>query len=407
MTSYFHDVGLHIFPRSDAISRLTVDRAPVVRWLGWLLEANARPSWSHACLFPRSDMKWSVSRSRNILAIDYLVSIVLPCDWSRSDWIKSLSDLIANELPADVCHCLIIGVRAQECTQRLPVNRQWNAKLSPALIHQGFRQSLADPSLFTKGCASNFIAILIYVDDILVTSPDIQLIQGLKTFLDNTFKIKDLGSLGYFLGIEAHMSDSGLNLCQRKYALDILTESGFINSKPINTPMVPGHQLSKDGGNSLFDASNYRRLVGRLLYLTATRPDISFAVQQLSQYVDAPTYQHLVAAHRGITSLMPLNRYEGSPFQCLSCRGTAYSAFLAYSPIFHAPRADDRRLPPANATISFARRRLPAPTATADRQHLLREPGAATAQRPPSPFATTRSADCDRRRNKIRQTGRR
>nr|GMC60559.1 Retrovirus-related Pol polyprotein from transposon TNT 1-94 [Ipomoea batatas] len=95
---------------------------------------------------------------------------------------------------------------------------------SAALIREGFKQSQSDPSLFTKGCDATFIAILVYVDDILVTSPELQLIRELKVFLDTAFRIKDLGELGYFLGIEAHMSDKGLNLCQRKYALDILNE---------------------------------------------------------------------------------------------------------------------------------------------------------------------------------------
>ncbi|XP_019176708.1 PREDICTED: uncharacterized protein LOC109172027 [Ipomoea nil] len=177
-------------------------------------------------------------------------------------------------------------------------SRQWNAKLSADLISNGFQQSKFDPSLFTRGHAASFIAVLVYVDGILVTSPSSHLIQELKTFLDNTFKINDLGSLGYFLGIEAHMTIDSLNLCQRKYALDIIEEAGFLHSKPVDTPMVPGTRLTKEGGSLLKDPSGYRRLIGRLLYLTATRPDISYATQQLSQYVDSPTSDHLTAAHR-------------------------------------------------------------------------------------------------------------
>lgn len=110
-------------------------------------------------------------------------------------------------------------------------SRQWNAKLTTALLQVGFRQSKADPSLFTKGDGDNFTALLVYVDDILFASASIDSIQTLKAFLDDTFKIKDLGTLGYFLGIEAHMTTDGLNLCQRKYALDILQEAGFLDCK--------------------------------------------------------------------------------------------------------------------------------------------------------------------------------
>ncbi|XP_019171189.1 PREDICTED: uncharacterized protein LOC109166753 [Ipomoea nil] len=175
---------------------------------------------------------------------------------------------------------------------------QWNAKLSAALIHKGFEQSKFDPSLFTTGNGASFIVILVYVDDILITSSSLTLIQDLKSFLDSEFKIKDLGSLGYFLGIEAHMNTSGLNICQRKYALDILEEPGFLNCKPVATPMVPGQRLTKENGSSLSDAAPYRRLVGRLLYLMATRPDLTYATQQLSQFVDSPTSEHMSAAHR-------------------------------------------------------------------------------------------------------------
>ncbi|XP_019167155.1 PREDICTED: uncharacterized protein LOC109162905 [Ipomoea nil] len=142
------------------------------------------------------------------------------------------------------------------------------------------------------------MAVLVYVDHILVTSPDLHMIEDLKSWLDDAFKIKDLGELGYFLGIEARRDDSSLNLCHRKYALDILSEAGFLGCKPINSLMVPGYHLHHDDGTILSGISSYRRLVGCLLYLTATRPDITYVVQQLSEFIDAPTDKHLSAAHR-------------------------------------------------------------------------------------------------------------
>ncbi|XP_019163069.1 PREDICTED: uncharacterized protein LOC109159411 [Ipomoea nil] len=177
-------------------------------------------------------------------------------------------------------------------------SRQWNAKLTTALSSVGFRQSSADPSLFTKGSADRFITLLVYVDDIIVASSNMALIQELKDMLDAKFKIKDLGVLGYFLGIEAKLNDDGLNLCQRKYALDILSDTGFTECKPAPTPMVPGSNLSQDTGKLLEDPSGYRRMVGRLLYLTATRPDIAYAIHHLSQFVSSPTDMHMVATHR-------------------------------------------------------------------------------------------------------------
>lgn len=197
-----------------------------------------------------------------------------------------------NEKPNQVCRLLrsLYGLKQ--------ASRQWNSKLNAALIRIGFIQSKSDPSLFTKGSDSQFIALLVYVDDIIVASASLDLIQELKQFMDATFKIKDLGSLSYFLGIEAQRSERGLNICQRKYALEILAETGFLECKPAPTPMAQGLKLSHGDGTPVDDPSSYRRLVGRLLYLTATRPDIVYSVQQLSQFVDAPTDTHLSAAHR-------------------------------------------------------------------------------------------------------------
>ncbi|XP_019166971.1 PREDICTED: uncharacterized protein LOC109162743 [Ipomoea nil] len=162
----------------------------------------------------------------------------------------------------------------------------------------GFQQSPADPSLFTKSLNNSFTALLVYVDDILVAVTDSRQIQALKQMLDDSFKIKDLGQLNYFMGIEAFRDPSGLNLCQRKYTLEILQENGFLNAKPAKTPCTQSHKLTSTDGILLHKTEVFRRLVGKLLYLTNTRPDIAYVVQQLSQYVDKPRDTHLAAAQR-------------------------------------------------------------------------------------------------------------
>nr|GMC80046.1 uncharacterized protein LOC109159653 [Ipomoea batatas] len=130
-------------------------------------------------------------------------------------------------------------------------SRQWNAKLTVALLNVGFKQSNVDPSLVTRRNDDKFIALLVYVDDILVASGHMVLIQELKDLLNAAFKIKDVGVLGYFLCIEANISKAGLNICQRKYALDILNDAWFLDCKPVRTPMVPGSLLSPKDGASL------------------------------------------------------------------------------------------------------------------------------------------------------------
>nr|GLL21631.1 uncharacterized protein LOC109164055 [Ipomoea trifida] len=127
---------------------------------------------------------------------------------------------------------------------------------------------------------------------------NLMLIKELKAYLDDAFKIKDLGELGYFMEIKARSNKAGLNLCHHKYALDILVETGYLECKPTSTLMVPGLHLNHKDGEPLSDICSYRRLVGQLLYLTATRPDIAYAVQQLSQFVDSPTYRRMNVVYR-------------------------------------------------------------------------------------------------------------
>ncbi|GKV19001.1 hypothetical protein SLEP1_g29301 [Rubroshorea leprosula] len=177
-------------------------------------------------------------------------------------------------------------------------SRNWFAKFTSALHSFGFQQSLCDYSLFTYRQGNNFLAVLVYVDDLIIAGNNSTLCQHLKDFLNSQFHIKDLGRLKYFLGIEVARHPSGIFLCQRKYTLDILFESGMLGAKPVSFPMEQKLKLTLDGGSPLPNPMQYRRLVGRLIYLTITRPEISFSVHILSQFMQAPTQLHLDAAMR-------------------------------------------------------------------------------------------------------------
>jgi len=110
----------------------------------------------------------------------------------------------------------------------------------------------------------SFTALLIYVDDILITANDSMSIDKLKRFLHSQFRLKDLGNLKYFLGIEVSSSKNGLFISQRKYALEIIKDAGLLGAAPIDTPMERGLKLS-DRSDLLKDPSRYRRLIGRLI----------------------------------------------------------------------------------------------------------------------------------------------
>ena len=140
---------------------------------------------------------------------------------------------------------------------------------------------------------------MVYVDDIVITSPSSSLIDSLKSFFYTQFKLKDLGNLKYFLGLEIAQSSKGILLSQRHYALQLLEDTGFLGSKPAHLPMDPNVSLNVHDGDPLSssDHSQYRRLIGRLLYLTLFRPDITFVVHRFSQFVSQPRVPHLKAAH--------------------------------------------------------------------------------------------------------------
>ncbi|XP_058756517.1 uncharacterized mitochondrial protein AtMg00810-like [Vicia villosa] len=176
--------------------------------------------------------------------------------------------------------------------------RQWYAKLSDSLISIGYKPSTDDYYLFTKNNDSSFTALLIYVDDIVLADNDLSEIRFVKTFLHNKFKIKVLGNLRFFLGLEVAHFSKGILINQRKYTLELLDDAGQLATKPSNTPYDLSIKLDCADSPPFEDESQYRRLIGRLLYLTTTKADIAFAVQQLSQYISNPKIVHFKAAIR-------------------------------------------------------------------------------------------------------------
>lgn len=115
--------------------------------------------------------------------------------------------------------------------------------------------------------------------------------------------MKDLGKLKYFLGIEVGRGEEGFMLSQRKYALDLIADVGLLGSKPVATPMEQHHKLALDTSGFITNAEKYRRLVGRLIYLSITRPDISYPVHILSQFMKAPREKQWDAALRVVRYL--------------------------------------------------------------------------------------------------------
>lgn len=171
-------------------------------------------------------------------------------------------------------------------------SREWNLEFCRKLFDIGFVQSHSDHFLFTCETGDSFVCLLVYVDDVLVTSPLITIINEVKAYLHSTFTIKDLGEAKYFLGIEIARSEEGIVLSQRKYVLDLVQRADLQGCRAVSTPLPPGLVLGQ-GSELMMEAPDfYRQLVGQLLYLSLTCPDISYATQQLSQFVAQPTSVH-------------------------------------------------------------------------------------------------------------------
>jgi hypothetical protein len=204
------------------------------------------------------------------------------------------------------------------------------------MVKFGYNQSNADHTMFYKHNMGKISILIVYVDDIVITGDDAEEIMHLKGHLAQEFEVKDLGHLRYFLGIEVSRGTKGIFLSQRKYVLDLLQETGMIGCRPAMTPIEQNHRLINDLGKSV-DRECYQRLVGKLIYLSHTRPDIAFAVSVVSQFMHDPRSSHMDAVIRILRYL------KGCPGKGLlySCQGSLQVE--CYTDADWAGSLDDRR----------------------------------------------------------------
>ena len=189
--------------------------------------------------------------------------------------------------------------------------RAWFAKFSSTISQYGFSNSSFDTTLFLRWSGHGITILLLYVNDMIITGDDMQGIQDLKHFLGHQFEMKDLDPLNYFLCLEVSSSADGYYLTQVKYTSDLISRVSIIDSKIVDIPIEYNYCLNSHDGESLSDATLYRQLVGSLIYLTVTRPDISYAVHVVSQFMAASRYPHYAAV------LMILRYLKGTIFDGL------------------------------------------------------------------------------------------
>lgn len=178
-----------------------------------------------------------------------------------------------------------------------------------------------------------------YVDDIVVASSSDSTTEQIINQLRNEFSIKDLGNLCFFFGIHVTRSSEGMFLSQQQYVVNLLNDEGLDNLKPASTPMEPKLDLSLSTTSRLnhLETMMYRRVLGRLQYLTTTRPDISYAVSKLSQFLSSPTKCHWQALQR------VLQYVSRTPFLGILLRPTTSTKVSVFSDADWAGDASDRR----------------------------------------------------------------
>lgn len=165
-------------------------------------------------------------------------------------------------------------------------------------MKQGYTQ--ADPIIPCSSIArknGKIAVVIVYVDDILLTGDDLEELEALKDKLSKEFKIKDLGEMKYLLAMEGSQSREGIVVSQQNYILDLLKDIGRSEFGPIDTPIDPNKKLGDIQQGKLVDVQHYQRLVGRLIYLSHTRPDIASAVSMVSQLMHCPYKEHLEVAY--------------------------------------------------------------------------------------------------------------
>ena len=157
--------------------------------------------------------------------------------------------------------------------------------------------SYTHPSLFIFSRGASFAYLLLYVDDIILTDSSQTVLSQIISQLSSEFAMTDLGSLSYFLGISATRDSRGIFLNQRRYALDILTRADMLKCNPARTPADTSSKHD-ESGTPVSNPTLYRSLARALQYHTFTRPDITYAVQQVCLFMHDPREPHYNALKR-------------------------------------------------------------------------------------------------------------
>ncbi|GJW43708.1 retrovirus-related pol polyprotein from transposon TNT 1-94 [Tanacetum coccineum] len=171
--------------------------------------------------------------------------------------------------------------------------RGWYDLLSKFLLSLELSKGTVDPTLFIRRQGKDILLVQIYFDDIIFASTTPELCDQFSKIICSKFKMSMMGKISFFLGLQISKSPRGIFINQSKYALESLKKYGMESSDPVDTPMVEKSKLDEDTQGKAVDPTHYRRMVGTLMYLTASRPDVTFAVYMCARYQAKPTKKQL------------------------------------------------------------------------------------------------------------------
>jgi len=215
--------------------------------------------------------------------------------------------------------------------------RAWYQRFATFIRHLGFTASASDTSLFVYKEGDRVAYLLLYVDDIILTASSTDLLHHIIQRLHSKFAMIDLGGLHHFLGISVTRSPDGLFLSQRQYALDLLQRAGMAECHSTATPVDTRAKLSASDGTAVENPSEYRSFASALQYLTLTRPDLAYAVQQVCLFMHDPRELHLALIKR-------ILRYvKGTLSSGLHLGAGSITSLTAYSDADWAGCPDSRR----------------------------------------------------------------
>ncbi|GJT28799.1 retrovirus-related pol polyprotein from transposon TNT 1-94 [Tanacetum coccineum] len=176
--------------------------------------------------------------------------------------------------------------------------KAWYDRLKAFLIDHMYTMGLVDNTLFTKKKDSHIIIVQIYVDDIIFGSTCQDLYDDFSKIMHDEFEMSMMGELNFYFGLQIKQLEDGIFFNQSKYVKEMLKKFGLENAKPIKTPMSSETKLTRDEEGEPIDDTKYRGMIGSLLYLTASRPDIMFSVCLCARFQEAPKTSHLEAVKR-------------------------------------------------------------------------------------------------------------